>query len=87
MDQEQFNELQAHNPSPEAEIQSRGRGFVNLGYVLKIEASLKAKDKLLRELLAYAEEGLLIDEHLAAHIEQVLEGQTDDGCPRPLNFS
>jgi len=34
---------------------------------------LKAKDEVLRELLAYAEEGLLIDEQLAAHIEQALK--------------
>ena len=41
----------------------------------ELEAELKAKDKVLRELLAYAEEGLLIDEHLAAHIEQALKGE------------
>ena len=39
----------------------------------RLTAQLKAKDKVLRELLAYAEEGLLIDEQLAAHIEQALK--------------
>jgi len=40
----------------------------------RLTAELKAKDEILRELLAYAEEGLLIDEHLAAHIVQALKG-------------
>ena len=40
----------------------------------QLQAESKAKDEVLRELLAYAEEGLLIDEHLAAHIEQSLKG-------------
>jgi len=42
--------------------------------VNRLTAELKAKDEILRELLAYAEEGLLIDEHLAAHIVQALKG-------------
>ena len=33
------------------------------------------KDKLLRELLTYAQEGLMIDEILATHIEKVLKGE------------
>ena len=40
-----------------------------------IKQKNKAKDKVLRELLAYAEEGLLIDEQLAAHIEQAMKGE------------
>ena len=45
-----------------------------VGQVVELQAELEAKDEILRELLAYAEEGLLIDEHLAAHIVQALKG-------------
>jgi len=51
MDQEQINDLLARNPSPEAEIQYQSREFVNLDYVLKIEAENKELKRLLKEAL------------------------------------
>ena len=41
----------------------------------RLTAELHAKDNLLRELLTYAQEGLMIDEILATHIEKVLKGE------------
>ena len=67
------------------ELQAENEEYAQIASVLKedifkelaknrlLQAKLKEKDKVLRELLAYAEEGLLIDEHLAAHIEQALK--------------
>ena len=68
-------ELTKAMDSLDAEADARFKAVtVQQENLVKFQAELNAKDEILRELLAYAEEGLLIDEHLAAHIVQALKG-------------
>jgi len=74
--EEIIDRLTAENSKlKEKEAHGKGLNKVLVNNAQKTLNALQAKDNLLRELLTYAQEGLMIDEILATHIEKVLKGE------------